>query len=313
MFKKIFYVLCIIPLLISCKKDDPGLQIDTSDPVYPGQYLLFDADEAFNTGLTTYPSPYTSIYYTNLDGSGLTRVTPAENGYYSYRPSWAPDGKSVLFIRGNQGDDYRSICSINIDGTNFKSLVQGNKVDYPSYSPDGKKLIYAKTLGTTPPYPYDIYVSNADGTGEQRITNFADDNGAVSNMHCSSDGKIYFYGGSQHVSSGVYSVNLDGSGLKFNLNDVDFLDISPDGKYILFDLANGLFICNNDGTNIRTLLPFDNSYPDNLVGASWSPDGYEIYFSNANYPTNYGLYRINTQGYGLQQLRVGYYEFPQVF
>src|ERR1700739_2410292 len=135
MDKKSSYLLLIVALalLCTCKKDSPPLNITHTAPPYSGQYLLFDADESFNRGEATFPSAYTSIYYSNLDGSNVTPITGADPGYYSYRPSWSPDGKQVLFIRGNQSDTYRSICIIGINGGNFKSVVSGDKVDFASF------------------------------------------------------------------------------------------------------------------------------------------------------------------------------------
>lgn len=305
------FLATAISLFISCKKEAADSTAITD--VYLGKYLLFDADEAFNSGQSAYPSPFTSIYYSNLDGTGITKVTGADIGYYSYRPSWSPDGKQVVYIRGNQSDSDRSICIVDITGKNFKSVVTGDKVDYPSFSSDGTKLIYAKCLTNTIPYNYDIYVCNTDGTNEHRITGFADDNGEVSNVHSAPNGKIYFYATANHTSTGVYSLNSDGTGLKYVLTDVDFLGVSPNGNNLLFDLSDGLYICNSDGTDIRKILPFDNSEPNMLVGAAWSPDGNEIYFSNADYPTYFGIYRVTISGSGLQQILSGYYEFPQVF
>ncbi|HEY8781501.1 MAG TPA: hypothetical protein VIM16_07805 [Mucilaginibacter sp.] len=317
MYKKSNYLLLIIAFasLCSCKKDAQINNIVQTSPVYSGKYLLFDADESFNKSFnpsqSIFPSPYTSIYYSNLDGSKITPITGSDSGYYSYRASWSPDGKQVLFIHGNQSGTDRSLCIIDITGDNFKSVVKGNEVDFASFSPDGEKLVYAKSL--VDDYKYDVYVSNVDGTSEQRITNFANDNGAVANIHWSSDGKIYFYGSGSHTTGGIYSINEDGSNLKYIMLPVDFLGISPDGKKILFDLSNGLFICNIDGTNIKTIISYDNNNPNMLVGASWSADGNEIYVSNADYPANFGLYKLKADGSGLHQILAGYYEFPVVF
>jgi TolB protein len=315
MYKKSNYLLFVIALalLCSCKKDDPIKNITHTTPPYSGQYLLFDADESFNRGESTFPSAFTSIYYSNLDGSNITPVTGADPGYYSYRPAWSPDGKQILFIRGNQSDTYRAICIIGINGGNFKSVVSGSKVDFASFSPDGKKLVYAKSLVDSIPFKYDVYVANADGTAEQRLTSFGKDNGEVANIHWSSDGKIYFNGTGDHTKTGVYSVNPDGSNLKYVMTDVFFLGISPDGTKILFDLGNGLFSCNIDGSNIKTIITYDNNNPNMLVGASWSSDGNQIYLSNADYPSNLGIYRVNSDGTNLQRILYGYYEYPVVF
>ena len=315
MLKRSTYLLFVtlFMLLCPCKKTDPVQKINTSPPVYSGKYLLFDADETFNTGKSNFPSAYTAIYYSNLDGSNITKITGSDPGYYSYRPSWAPGGKQVLFIRGNQYDTDRSVCIIDITGTNFKSVVKGNEVDYASFSPDGKKLVYAKSLVDSIPFKYDVYVSNADGTAEQRITTFAKDNGAVANIQWSSNGTIYFYGSGNHTKTGVYSINANGTGLKYIMTDVNFLGVSPDGKHILFDLGNGLFLCNIDGSNIKSIITYDNDHPNMIVGASWSADSKQIYLSNADYPANFGLYKVNIDGSRFQKLLVGYYEYPGVF
>jgi TolB protein len=315
MYKKLTYLLfaAALALLCSCKKDPPVKIITNTTPPSSGKYLLFDADEAFNIGLSAIPSLYTSIYYSNLDGTNITRITPVEPAYYSYRPSWSPDGKQVLFTHGDQFDTDRSICIIDIDGSNFKSVVKGNKADYASFSPDGTKLVYAKSLVDSIPYKYDVYVSNRDGTSEKRLTNFANDNGAVANIHWSSDGKIYFNGVGDHSKIGIYSINEDGTNLNYVMTDVYFLAMSPDGKHILYDLGSGIYICNSDGSNIKTIMTFDNNNPNMLIGASWSTDGSQIFFSNADYPANFGIFRLNSDGSGLKKMLVGYYEFPAVF
>lgn len=315
MYKKSTVLLFIVAfaLLYSCKKDPPLKFVTSASPPTSGKYLLFDADESFNLGFSSFPSVYTSIYYSNLDGSAVTQITPSEPTYYSYRSSWSPDGKQVIFTRGNQADNDRSICTIDITGRNFKSIAKGDEADYGSFSPDGKKIVYAKSLIHVIPYNYDVYVANVDGSSEQRLTTFADQNGGVANIHWSADGKIYFSATSTAAKTGVYAINPDGTSLKYVMNDVFFDGISPDGKHLLFDLGSGLYICDSDGSNINTVFAFNNDHPNMLVGAGWSSDGNQIFFSNADYPTNFGVYRINIDGSGLTRLLLGYYEFPGVF
>ena len=305
--------IVVLSLLFSCKKDSPANHIPPPTTVtYQGKYLLFDADQTFNTGQSAYPSAYTSIYYSKLDGKDVTRITPADAGYYCYRASWAPNGTYIIYIRGDAADSDRRLCTIDINGGHFSTITKGDEVDYGVFSPDGLRVAYAKSLIHFIPYKYDIYVSNYDGTGERRITTFADFNGAVANLHWASDGKIYFQATSDRDKTGIYSVNPDGSNLKYVLYDVDFLGVSPDSKYILFDLGDGLYSCNTDGTNLKTLVTYNNSNPNYLVGASWSPDGSLIYLSNADYPANFGIYSINSNGTNSKQILSGYYEFPTV-
>jgi len=314
MSKRSTYLLLVIVLALvySCKKEQS--KVPTKEYVPPGTYLLFDADQEFNTGQSEFPSLYTSIYYSNLDGTGITRITPIEHDRYSYRASWSPDGTQVLYTRGDHADTDRRLCKIDITGKNLKTITKGDEVDFGSFSPDGRKVAYAKSLIHFLPYKYDIYVANADGTAEQRLTNFAVDNGSIANIHWSADRKIYFTAHGDRSKSGVYSVNEDGSNLKYVMYYVDLLGISPDGKYILFDQSNGLFTCSNDGTNIKTLMNYDSNTPNMLLGASWSTDGTLIFLSNTDLASNQlGIFKINDNGYGFKKVLDGFYEYPSVY
>jgi Tol biopolymer transport system component len=301
-----------VTLFFSCKKEhttNPQITIST---LYPDKYLLFDADQAFNNGLSSVPSPYTAIYYANLDGLTITRITPNDPGYYCYRPSWAPNGQYVLYIRGDAADTDRRLCVIDINGGHFQSITKGDEVDYGMFSPDGLSIAYAKSLVHFIPFKYDIYICHFDGTSERRVTTFADFNGAVANVHWGSDNKIYFEATSDRDHAGVYSVNPDGSNLKYIMSDVDFMGISPDAKHLLYSLGDGLYTCDLDGTNIKTIINYANSNLNYFTGASWSADGEQIFLSNADYPAHLGIYSVNTSGSGLKQILSGYYEFPTV-
>ncbi len=305
--------IMVLALFFSCKKEHNGPPSITISTLYPGKYLLFDADQAFNNGLSPAPSAYTAIYYANLDGSNITRVTPNDPGYYCYRPSWSPNGQFVLYVRGDAADTDRRLCVIDVNGGNFKSITKGDEVDYGAFSPDGLSIAYTKSLVHFIPFKYDIYVSHFDGTDEHRITTFADFNGAVANIRWGADNKIYFEAVSDRDKAGVYSVSPDGSNLKYIMYDVDFLGISLDAKHLLFDLSDGLYTCDVNGANIKTIIKYDNNNPNYLLGASWSADGSQIFLSNADYPAHLGIYSVNSNGSGgLKQILSGYYEFPTV-
>lgn len=74
-------------------------------------------------------------------------------------PTWTPEGTRIVFA----GDD--GIASVRPDGPpDRKLIVPGATV--PALSPDGTKLAYIRrTLEDS-----DVYVANADGTGERRLT-----------------------------------------------------------------------------------------------------------------------------------------------
>jgi Tol biopolymer transport system component len=166
--------------------------------------------------------------------------------------------------------------------TNITRLTYGTDIgyDYPSWSPDGKKIIYSSGSDNN----YSISVMNADGNNSVKLTS-----GTVPY-----DIPRWSPGGSKIVfqqSYSIYVVNSNGSNQTFLIAPAENPSISPDGKYIAFDAGGvpgvpvtsddgiGIFIMNIDGTNVRRLA-YD--YPHgNLISPSWSPDGKKIVFSRA--------------------------------
>jgi TolB protein len=90
---------------------------------------------------------------------------------------WSPDGKWIAFSRshepheGNTGSTrYRAdIYLIHPDGTGLRRLTRltNNNVS-PAWSPDGKRIVFASDRGHDD--VSDIYVMNADGTKQTRLT-----------------------------------------------------------------------------------------------------------------------------------------------
>lgn len=313
MYKNSKYLVLIILLgsLISCHKDKKV--IPETPPTSFGTFILFTADEEFNNGHSNVPSDYTSLYYAKMDGTGITAVTPFESDHYSYRGSWSFDGTKVIYTRGNKDDSDRSLCIIDVPGGNFRTVIRGHRADYGSFLPDGKQIAYGKAQVDSL-YDYDIYIANANGTSEQRLTFFANDDGAVANIHTGVDGNIYFNAIGDHHHLGIYSVDTLGNNLKLVIPDVEFLGISRDAKRILCDTGEGLYTCDADGKNVKKIVSYDNNTPNTLLGASWSYDGKGIYLSYTDYPDGlFGIYRITSDGTGLKKVLGGFYEFPLVY
>jgi Tol biopolymer transport system component len=148
---------------------------------------------------------------------------------------------------------------------------------------------------------YGIYVMNADGSGETRLT--TTDSVVYFYPDWSPDGTKIAFTRSSGSEADVYVMNADGSG-ETRLTDNTGFDgdpsWSPDGTQIAFisERVGGpdVYVMNTDGSNpTRLTTSHTNLYPD------WSPDGTKIAFSSYR-NNNYDIYVINADGSGLTRL-----------
>jgi len=126
------------------------------------------------------------IYTMNIDGTDVRRLTTAAAPVDETRPAWSPDGSKISFNSDRDGNEQYEIYEINPDGTNPRR-VTNLAPDWdvrPHYSPDGGRIAFVSHRHGAP-RPSDgrrtggnpeIYVINADGSGERRLTTNGGDN-----------------------------------------------------------------------------------------------------------------------------------------
>jgi len=173
----------------------------------------------------------------NSDGDNLTRLTFSQT-VNEFQPAFSPDGKKMDFTSNQDGNN--EIYVMNADGSGPPTRLTNNvSIDSRSvFSPDGEKIAFSRR-DTTSPDPNmrtdDIYVINADGTGETRLT-FAPR--ADTHAYFSPDGeKIAFSSARDGGNSEIYVMNADGTEqtrLTFNNATDEFPAFSPDGEKIAF-------------------------------------------------------------------------------
>lgn len=151
------------------------------------------------------------IYVINVDGTGETRLN--NDKFENRDPSFSPDGKKIVFIsnRGetdSEGAGNFQIYTMNVDGSGIMPLTTGPAFNLdPAYSPDGKKIVFT----TNRDFNAEIYIMNADGTGQQRVTSTTTNN--ESHPSFSPDGaKIVYHTNRDRGNYEIYTVNIDGTG-----------------------------------------------------------------------------------------------------
>ena len=262
------------------------------------------------------------IYVMNADGT--ERINLTKRDAKDIDPAWSPTGEWIAFLSRTQGQT--DIHRVRPDGSGLSTLTSFPAQEYsrPIWSPDGTKIAFTSNRDAEPPpqlgpipVPYftdtpefpgaaprpELYVMNADGTGQTRLTfNFFFDG----NPTWSPDSEKIAFQSRTDGDHEIYVVNVDGTGLT-KLTDNEYADVfpawSPDGQFIAFSSNRpktefgremseaarrnfrtvftaspvdfDIYIMNTDGSGIYNWTLTSSLWDSS---PSWSPDGAWIAF-----------------------------------
>jgi TolB protein len=208
------------------------------------------------------------IYTANADGTGLKRIRPSAACDGGEAPAWSPDGAQIVFLC------HFRIVIVNADGTDPRLVTSGSRPTWwdgdPQFSPDGTRIVFQRIDPRAKPHGgFALYIVNADGTGERRLTPWA--LRAGDHPDWSPDGNRILFrsniNGPAGVSANLYTIRPDGTGLTQltsarggrvqNLS----ASFSPDGKWITFSRTPGtgkdgnadVFVMRANGTDVRNV------------------------------------------------------------
>jgi len=170
-----------------------------------GQQIVFRSGRDVNS----------EIYLINANGSGLTRLTT--NDASDHEPTWSATGK-IAFI-STRDHALGEIYVMNTDGSNVVRLTNNAEPETtPAWSPDGSMIAFTRQVFCYYVCTFDVFVMNADGTGERRLSTAWDFNYHHSDPAWSPNGRslsftrefcgyYYYYCG----LAGVWVVDVQGA------------------------------------------------------------------------------------------------------
>jgi dipeptidyl aminopeptidase/acylaminoacyl peptidase len=256
----------------------PGTPPNVDDAApFPAGRLAFEV-ESYATRSGDYPGSLPRIYAINTDGTGLLALTPA--GEIGRAPAWSSDGSRLAYeswhvdaaeiwtVRADGTgrtlvareatepfwlDDTHlgfqcgtSLCAIRDDGSERRVLLARNAMPNAAdfgyrLSPDGRTILFTRYFyfGPDAPSSY-VYVMNADGTGERRLT----PDGQGDSPRWSPVGRKVAFASARY---GTAVVDVDGGTVTSVYGKPTNPAWSPTGTALVFWDRDGFYLAHVDG------------------------------------------------------------------
>jgi Tol biopolymer transport system component len=280
------------------------------------------------------------IYWMNEDGSEQERIVKSST-VFKGSPIWSPDltriyyqmgtsdinlysittdfisNKQLTHMTGWSRDlvttstgDYlvfrnnKSLYKMNMEGDELTQLTEENGlILWPDISPDNQQVVWAVQDDG-----WHIKIMSLDGSNKRLLTSNSGWDARIPKFS-NDDQLVYYWARNQErgVLSDIFSVDMNENEVNITNHDellgyTDYFDISPSGKYIVYDLIRPdeseiILLDLHNGMKMRlSASPSDRDHQP-----KFSNDGLWIFFTSGH-SGSIDIYKVNLEGTIIHQL-----------
>jgi hypothetical protein len=268
---------------------DGGSRVESIEADGTGRHVVFPEDSPVHYDRLSFSPDGTRIAFDNFlegeygietadpDGSDIVRLTDGVNDSWA---SWSPDGTKILFSSTRYdpsieqclpGFPHEHGCPTDIyvmdaEGSNVVRLTDDPASEYqPVWSPDGRRIAFARSLGDPQLSHPVIFTMAPDGTEVRQISSA--DGGSDFWPSWSPDGTQIVFAAIRRENWGIWVVDADGSNENQIFGGVGTGYVnnpvwSPDGSLIAFvgnpsiddySAEDALYVMRPNGTDVTPI------------------------------------------------------------